>query len=74
MNQYGLDEKIWKQILATCFTDANVDAVILYGSRARGDYKQGSDIDIAIDAPHMTDRAFAMLWNCLLYTSDAADE
>ncbi len=75
MNQYGVDEKIWQHILDTCFNNAGVNAAILYGSRARGDYKQGSDIDVAIDAPRMTDRAFSNLWNQLddlpiIYTLD----
>jgi uncharacterized protein len=26
--------------------------IILYGSRARGDFRQGSDIDVAIDEGH----------------------
>lgn len=30
--------------------------IILYGSRARGDFRQGSDIDIALDAGHKIDR------------------
>ena len=29
--------------------------IILYGSRARGDFSGGSDIDIAIDAGHKID-------------------
>lgn len=29
--------------------------IILYGSRARGDFRQGSDIDIALDAGHKID-------------------
>ena len=39
--------------------------MILYGSRATGSYRQGSDIDLAIDAPLMTDREFAQLWNAV---------
>ena len=30
--------------------------IILYGSRARGDFGQGSDIDIALDMGHIIDR------------------
>ena len=29
--------------------------IILYGSRARGDYREGSDIDIALDTGHKID-------------------
>lgn len=29
--------------------------IILYGSRARGDFKEGSDIDVALDTGHKID-------------------
>ena len=75
MNTHGIDESIWKQILDTCFRFPGVSKVILYGSRARGDYKLSSDIDIAIDAPLMTSREFAEVWNAIddlpiIYTFD----
>ena len=75
MNQYGLEETIWTQILNTCFGFPGVKKIILYGSRARGDYRQGSDIDIAIDAPDMTSREFSQIWNAvddlpIIYTFD----
>jgi len=77
MNQYGLDETIWKQILDTCFSFPEVNKVILFGSRARKDYRQGSDIDIAIDAPGMMSSAFSQVWNAvddlpIIYTLDIA--
>lgn len=65
INQYGISEEIWQLILTTCFGYPHVVTVILYGSRARGDYRQGSDIDIAIDAPMMTNKDFSVLWNAL---------
>ena len=75
MNQSGVDEEIWQKILDTCFSFSSVEQLILYGSRARGDFRHGSDIDIAIDAPHMTSREFSQLWNALddlpiIYTLD----
>jgi predicted nucleotidyltransferase len=51
MNEYGIDEVIWKNIVTTCFNFPGVEKIILYGSRARGDHQHGSDIDLAIDAP-----------------------
>ena len=64
-SQYGVSQSIWRQILKTCFSFPDVECVILYGSRATGSYRQGSDIDLAIDAPLMTDREFAQLWNAV---------
>ncbi len=31
-----------------------VDKVLIYGSRAKGNYESGSDIDFAVDAPNLT--------------------
>lgn len=42
-----------------------IHSVILYGSRAKGNYHEGSDIDFAVSAPDMSDAAFSMLWNAL---------
>ncbi len=39
-----------------------VERVWLYGSRARGDYRPDSDIDLAVDAPTADAAAFAALW------------
>jgi len=42
-----------------------IDRVLIYGSRARGDFKSYSDIDLAVIAPTMTPRRFAELWSAL---------
>lgn len=65
MNSSGISPTILQTIIDNCFKFKSVKAIILYGSRARGDFKQGSDIDIAIDAPDMSSREFSALWNLL---------
>lgn len=75
MSSSGVSAEILQSIITTCQSFPNVKRVILYGSRSRGDYKTGSDIDIAIDAPNMTAREFSNLWNTLddlpiIYTMD----
>ena len=40
-------------IISKYLSDAKI---ILYGSRARGDFREGSDIDIALDIGHKIDR------------------
>ena len=65
MNTSGVSDTIIQSIVATCQNFPTVQRVLLYGSRARGDYQQGSDIDIAIDAPLMDDNEFSILWNAL---------
>ena len=43
--------------LLTIFSSKGfVERVILFGSRARGDHEERSDIDLAIDAEHTTER------------------
>lgn len=48
MNTFGITEKSY-QLLLNAFTKySEVEQVILFGSRAKGNYKKGSDIDLAI--------------------------
>ena len=34
--------------------ESRITRALIYGSRAKGNYRRGSDIDIALDAPRMT--------------------
>ena len=65
MTQYGVSDAIWQQIFDVCVVYPEVERIILYGSRARGDEGLGSDIDLAIDAPDLSSRKFALLWNAI---------
>jgi predicted nucleotidyltransferase len=40
----------------------SVEKIILYGSRARGDAEERSDIDIAVVCPNATDREWVDIW------------
>ncbi len=64
-NSFGLSQTILKQLTAALLQYPDIKNVIIYGSRARGDFRNESDIDIAIDAPTMTSQQFANLWNKL---------
>ena len=61
----GLSPQITESIKAEVKRFPEVRAAYLFGSRARGDFKDQSDIDIAIDAPTMTASHFAQLWNAI---------
>ncbi|HEX4069206.1 MAG TPA: nucleotidyltransferase domain-containing protein [Candidatus Babeliales bacterium] len=49
----ALYRKIIEPIIIKYAPDAKI---ILYGSRARGDFRQGSDIDVAVDMGYVIDR------------------
>ena len=61
----GLSLKITESIKAEVKRFPEVRAAYLFGSRARGDFRDQYDIDIAIDAPSMTASQFSQLWNAI---------
>jgi len=48
MNPFGISEKSYNLMKATLVQYSEIESVILFGSRAKGNYTHGSDIDIAI--------------------------
>jgi predicted nucleotidyltransferase len=46
--RYGLPEATIRKICATLRRYPQVEQAILYGSRAKGNYKNGSDIDLTL--------------------------
>lgn len=51
---YGLPEQALQRLLETLYRNPAVERVVLYGSRAMGTYRPGSDIDLCLFAPAMT--------------------
>lgn len=47
MKKFGLDEKVIEEIVKVIANYAEVEKAVIFGSRVRGDYRDGSDIDIA---------------------------
>lgn len=45
---HGISQNALDKIKAVLFSVQGVEQVILYGSRAKGNYKEGSDIDLTI--------------------------
>ncbi len=46
--QYGLKRKTVKKINTTFAKYKEVEEAVLYGSRAKGNYKPGSDVDLTL--------------------------
>ncbi|MBA2498652.1 MAG: nucleotidyltransferase domain-containing protein [Chitinophagaceae bacterium] len=65
MNPFGISNKSYQLILSTLGKYSEVEEVIIFGSRAKGNYKQGSDIDLAIKGKDCNER-FAMKISALL--------
>jgi predicted nucleotidyltransferase len=45
---YGLSETVIKKLLDVFSSTTEIDEVVLFGSRAKGNFKEGSDIDLAL--------------------------
>lgn len=59
---FGLDPSI-AQTLRACFDEfVGIERVWIYGSRARGDHRSSSDIDLMVDAPDWSLNEFSQLW------------
>ena len=46
--QYGLKAEVIEKIRAVLARYESIDSAILYGSRAKGNFKPGSDIDLTL--------------------------
>lgn len=58
--KFGLKDRYYEELKALYFLYPNIDEIIIFGSRARGDYKEKSDIDIAIKG-NLTKLEIAMI-------------
>lgn len=51
---YGLSEEILNEIIGVVSAHKKVESIILFGSRAKGNFSAGSDIDLAVIASGLT--------------------
>lgn len=56
-NSFGLNDIVLKQIIELA-QKRNITKVILFGSRARGDFKKKSDIDLAVLGENIAEFSF----------------
>lgn len=52
-NNFGLKPEYLKMIINVLSKNNKIKKAIIYGSRAKGNYQNGSDIDIVIIAPEL---------------------
>ena len=53
VHAHGLSEQVVKAIQSVFAKHAGIKKAVLYGSRAKGNHRPGSDIDIALIAPDL---------------------
>jgi predicted nucleotidyltransferase len=54
MMKFGLSEETQKKINSVFLKYPEVETVIVYGSRAKGNYREGSDIDLTLKGRNLT--------------------
>lgn len=54
MDRFGLKEKVIEDIVNILKKYSEVERAVIFGSRARGDYRKGSDIDITLFGDMLT--------------------
>ncbi|MBF0205284.1 MAG: nucleotidyltransferase domain-containing protein [Oligoflexia bacterium] len=52
--KFGLQPKTVDALKSVFKAYSQIDSVVIYGSRAKGNYRNGSDIDLTIVAPALT--------------------
>jgi len=52
----GIPEESSEKLLAALRSEDSISEVILYGSRAKGNFKPGSDIDLTVKGDNLTTR------------------
>jgi uncharacterized protein len=58
---YGLSPSQMAQVLAVIEGMGNIERALLFGSRASGEFNEGSDVDIAIDGKEVNEVTAASL-------------
>jgi len=54
IERFGIKDQYWKSILTIIHANPKVEQVILFGSRALGSFKPGSDIDLCLKGEQLT--------------------
>ena len=55
-DRFGLSQATVDKIRAVFAAHPEVERALLYGSRAKGNHRNGSDIDLTLHGPSLTDR------------------
>lgn len=62
---FGLSRAILEDLRRVFAQYPEIQTVLVFGSRAKNTFQDGSDIDLAILAPALTSQRFTQLWDQL---------
>ena len=62
MHSSGLSDTALATVLAILSSCSAIEKAILYGSRAKGNFRPGSDIDLTLVGPQLTQDMLSKLW------------
>jgi len=65
---YGLTDRSYNELMLILASVPEIEEVIIFGSRARGDYSRASDVDLSIKGKDFNRHTLARL-NDMLYES-----
>ncbi|MEA3412889.1 MAG: nucleotidyltransferase domain-containing protein [Pseudomonadota bacterium] len=65
MGQFGLSDQVLADLHREISRFPEVKTVLIYGSRATGEFKPWSDIDLAVVSPDITTERYTALWSAL---------
>lgn len=59
---YGLSDKTYNKLVSVFEKYPEIQKVIIYGSRAGGNFKEGSDIDITLLGDNISDKLLSKIF------------
>ena len=60
--KFGLKDKVIQQFGEVFRQYPEIESVVIYGSRAKGNYREGSDIDITLMGERVTEDIRSRVW------------
>ncbi len=63
IRHHGLSDQLFSQVTAVLSKHSEVERAVLFGSRAKGTHRPGSDIDLALTGPRLDWRAVGSLYD-----------
>ena len=58
---FGFSQNTLEQIINTLKKYPELESAVIFGSRAKGNFREGSDIDIAVFSKTLSDSSFAKI-------------